>query len=82
MTIWGPFGKGVSGGANDEAPQEGRMSEIYELICPRCGFRTFSTAMYTTCVSCGTLFYASQSGPMKAPNWFRATNSGAAGDTR
>lgn len=36
---------------------------VYELICPKCGFREFSTSIYTTCVRCGCFFYAAQTKP-------------------
>lgn len=45
------------------------MNTWYELICPRCAFRTLAHAIYMTCSRCGCFFYASASGaqPLRTP---------------
>jgi hypothetical protein len=35
--------------------------KLNELICPTCGLKCMTDAAYTTCDSCQTTFYASQS---------------------
>lgn len=41
--------------------------KLNELVCPTCGLKCLTEASYTTCDSCQTFFYASQSAGVKLP---------------
>lgn len=41
--------------------------KLNELVCPSCGLKCLVDASYTTCASCNTFFYASQSRSVDSP---------------
>lgn len=41
--------------------------KLNELVCPTCGLKCLTDCAYTTCASCSTLFYASQSRSVDYP---------------
>jgi hypothetical protein len=43
--------------------------KINELVCPTCGLKCFTSHAYTRCDGCQTVFYASESGQCKPPNF-------------
>jgi len=50
----------------------GVMKKQNCLVCPKCGHITITNSAYTTCDSCNTFFYASQS--VRAPNDTKRSN--------
>ncbi len=41
--------------------------KLNELVCPTCGLKCLTDEVYTTCASCNTCYYASQSRSVDNP---------------
>ena len=57
----------ATGSADQQQAGYDDPMKLNELVCPTCGLKCMTDASYTTCASCQTMFYASQSRSVDNP---------------
>lgn len=57
----------ATGSADQQQVGYDDSMKLNELVCPTCGLKCMTDASYTTCASCQTMFYASQSRSVDNP---------------